>query len=180
MPLTRFDFKDKLEKLAPKGKRWILDGIIENFDLFDKYEILPGNRLEMFLAQIAHESDGFNTTQEYASGRAYEGRRDLGNIIAGDGPRFKGRGLIQLTGRANYRRIGELLNQPLEDTPEIVAKFPLALEVSCLFWKNAGLNFLADKEDFKKITQRINGGFNGWEDRMKWLEKAQEICFCGD
>lgn len=167
--------KEILKKLAPRAKEEILDGIIQYQYLLEEYDITTGNRVQMFLAQLAHESAGFRTTEEYASGRAYEGRQDLGNVNAGDGVKFKGRGLIQLTGRHNYRMYGKLVEEDLENNPELVKEFPLALEVSVLYWSRNKLNKLADKGDFEKITRRINGGLNGYEDRLRYLRIAQEL-----
>src|SRR3954469_5721910 len=84
----------------------------------DKFEIDTRLRIAHFLAQTCHESAGFRTTEEFASGAAYEGREDLGNTEPGDGPRYKGRGLIQFTGRANYREYGKALKLDLEGNPD--------------------------------------------------------------
>jgi putative chitinase len=96
-----------------------------------RYAIDTPLRVAHFLAQTAHESDGFCTTEEYADGRAYEGRRDLGNVEPGDGPRFKGRGLIQLTGRMNYACTGRELGLDLVDEPLSVNDPVTYLLVAC-------------------------------------------------
>jgi putative chitinase len=126
-----------------------------------------------FLAQICHESDGFCTTVEYASGKAYEGRADLGNTEPGDGVRYKGRGLIQLTGRANYRQYGNELQCDLVGDPDIAAQPAYSLLIACAFWTRNGLNSLADLDDIERITRRINGGLNGLADRRACLARAK-------
>ena len=137
---------------------------------FRTYGILENSlRLIHFLAQLAHESGNFKYMEEIASGAAYEGRKDLGNTQAGDGKRFKGRGPIQLTGRANYRRYGQQLGIDFENNPEIVAIPSVGLLVACKFWSENGLNALADQDDVTMITRRINGGLNGFEDRKNKL-----------
>lgn len=165
----------ELRTIAPKAKPSILKQIIENQELFTKYQVDTVRRQRYFLAQLAHESAGFRTTVEYASGRAYEGRRDLGNVKKGDGVRYKGRGLIQLTGRYNYRVYGEKMGVDLEANPKLAAEFPYALEIALLYWKDKGLNRLADQGKFKRITKRINGGYNGHKDRLRWLAKFRKI-----
>ena len=138
---------------------------------FRTYGILDNSlRLIHFLAQLAHESGNFKYMEEIASGAAYEGRKDLGNTQAGDGKRFKGRGPIQLTGRANYRRYGQQLGIDFENNPAIVAIPSVGLLVACKFWSDNGLNELADKDDVVSITKRINGGTNGLADRKAKLE----------
>ncbi|NGM36291.1 peptidoglycan-binding protein [Methylobacterium sp. DB0501] len=142
-------------------------------------------RIAHFLAQAAHESDSFCTTQEYASGTAYNGRADLGNTTPGDGPRYKGRGLFQLTGRANYRSFGALLHLDLEDDPTLAAEPVVSLRIACAFWttrtyrassgKRLSLNQLADADDITAITKVINGGQNGLDDRIFYLKRAKAV-----
>lgn len=165
----------QLKSAAPYGDDNILQCIEDYSELFDQYNVDTPRRLRYFLAQVAHESAGFRTTREYASGKAYEGRRDLGNIKKGDGVRYRGRGLIQLTGRYNYRKYGELLGKDLENNPDLAEKFPVALEIALAYWKLNGLNVLADKGHFRTITKRINGGYNGYADRLKWLMKMRRV-----
>lgn len=168
---------EMLEGLAPRGREDILQGIVDNQDMMHFAEIRPGPRRQMFLAQLAHESDGFKTTREYASGRAYEGRTDLGNTEEGDGVRFRGRGLIQLTGRFNYEKLNALLPADVDiiDEPELVEEFPLALQAAVWYWDTRKLNSLADDDSFERITRKINGGLNGQADRLAYLSKAQEL-----
>ena len=142
---------------------------------FRTYGILENSlRLIHFLAQLAHESGNFHYMEEIASGAAYEGRKDLGNTQAGDGKRFKGRGPIQLTGRANYRKYGQQLGIDFENNPEIVAIPSVGLLVACKFWFDNGLNALADKDYVLTITRRINGGTNGLADRKAHLAKLKK------
>ena len=129
-----------------------------------------------FLAQLGHESGELRYTEELASGDAYEGRRDLGNTIPGDGPRFKGRGLIQLTGRANYQAYGDAIGRNLVDgdNPNLLATDPdLAVDVACWFWQTHGLGGLADRDDVIGITKKINGGLNGLPDRERLLGRGR-------
>jgi putative chitinase len=165
----------QLRALAPGGRPDIIDAVAAGEAVLDAYAITTPSRLCHFLAQIAHESAGFRTTEEYASGSAYEGRRDLGNTRAGDGKRYKGRGLIQLTGRANYRAYGTRLGLDLEADPARAAKPELSLRVACEYWKAKGLNALADRDDIAGITRKINGGTNGLADRKKYLAKARAL-----
>jgi predicted chitinase len=137
-----------------------------------EFSITSQERAEMFLAQVLHESAGLQFFEEIASGAAYEGRcRDLGNCRPGDGRRFKGRGPIQLTGRANYRWAGELLGLALEEHPELAAQHEIGWRIAALFWKSRGLNELADRGDFLAITKRINGGTNGLASRQVYLRR---------
>jgi putative chitinase len=138
-----------------------------------EFEINPSLRAAHFLAQTCHESDGFLTTVEYADGSAYEGRRDLGNTQPGDGPRYKGRGLIQLTGRANYELYGKLLGIDLITSPNTAADPATSLKLSCQFWTQNKLNALADQDNIVAITRKINGGLNGLGSRTQYLALAK-------
>lgn len=141
----------------------------------EKYQINTPLRCSMFLAQIGHESGQLRYTEELASGEAYEGRRDLGNCHTGDGVKYKGRGLIQITGRRNYALCSLYLDLPLLENPELLAQLPHAVDSACWFWNNGKLNSLADASLFKECTRRINGGMNGFDDRLKLYQRALEV-----
>lgn len=133
-----------------------------------------------FLAQLAHESGEFRFMEEIwgptSAQRRYEPPSDLarrlGNTQPGDGKRFKGRGPIQLTGRANYQSFGNQLGVDLVNNPEQAATPEVAFRIAGLYWKSRGLNELADAQNFREITRRINGGFNGLDDRTKYYNRA--------
>ncbi|MCE4555399.1 glycoside hydrolase family 19 protein [Roseateles cellulosilyticus] len=131
-----------------------------------------------FLAQIGHESGEFRFRAEIANGEAYQGRADLGNLQPGDGRKFKGRGLIQLTGRANYAEYGRAIGQEAEllDSPERVATdAALCADVAGWYWAKNNLNALADADDLTTLTRRINGGLNGYDDRRRLLLRAKAL-----
>lgn len=135
-------------------------------------------RQAAFIAQIGHESGRLAYVRELwgptpAQAR-YEGRTDLGNTQPGDGKRFMGRGLIQITGRANYARAGEALGLPLTEQPELLEQPTNAALSAAWFWNTRGLNELADAGDFTSITRRINGGMNGYVDRLALLALAKD------
>lgn len=137
---------------------------------FPAYGIMDGAlRLAHFLAQLMHESGGFRYMEEIASGAAYEGRGDLGNIKPGDGMRFKGRGPIQITGRTNYRRYGRKIGIDIERHPEIAALPSIGLHLALEYWRQSGLNTFADADNIVSITKIINGGLNGIDDRRAHL-----------
>ncbi len=138
------------------------------------YRIHTILRIAHFVAQLCHESAGFRTTEEFASGAAYEGRADLGNVRAGDGRRFKGRGLIQLTGRANYARMGERLGIDLIADPEAAAEPVLSLRIACEYWAARRINRPADADDLIGVTRLVNGGTNGLADRRACLRRARD------
>ena len=148
-------------------------------------------RAAAFLAQLAHESGQFRFMEEIwgptDAQRRYEPvsklSKDLGNTDAGDGKRFKGRGPIQLTGRANYKRFGDLLGVDLVGDPPRAANPDVAFRVAGLYWSKKGLNQLADlttDDAFKEITRRINGGFNGLADRQAFYAVARRVLGVGD
>lgn len=141
----------------------------------EEFEINNPQRKRMFLAQIGHESAQLRYTEEIASGDKYELRKDLGNIFPGDGVRYKGRGLIQLTGRANYEAAGEALGLNLLATPELLQELPQCVSVCGWYWKKNKLNPLCDAGFFKELTRRINGGLNGYADRYKLYQRAFDV-----
>lgn len=141
-------------------------------ETLDHYDINTNLRIAHFLGQVCVESAGFRTTQEFASGAEYEGRRDLGNVIPGDGERYKGRGLIQLTGRANYRQMAGILHLPLEDDPSAAAKPALSLTIACEYWKSRNINAAADRDDANTVTHLINGGYNALAERIRFTNIA--------
>lgn len=162
--------------------------------LCPSYEIDTAREYGHFLAQACHETDHFKTLREYASGSAYEGRADLGNTQAGDGIRFRGRGVFQTTGRANYLQLG--IKKGRRDlfinTPELLEQPEYAVWSACEFWKTRGLNDVANHADtdvLKKkyrgniidvspveyISLTINGGYRGMEERKKYYALAQQV-----
>jgi predicted chitinase len=140
-----------------------------------EFDITSYLRETAFLAQLAHESGELRYMEEIASGAAYEGRANLGNTHPGDGKRYKGRGPIQLTGRANYTKYGQLLGLDLVNNPTIAATKEVGFRIAGQFWKLNGLNELADQQKFETITRRINGGINGLPDRIKYYERAKRV-----
>ena len=139
------------------------------------FDITTPRRMAHFLAQIAHESAELRYTKELASGKAYEGRKDLGNIQKGDGVRYKGRGLIQITGRANYKKYADFCGFDVVAKPELLEQ-PLGATKSAMwYWQTHGLNELADADKLETITRRINGGTNGLADRRKYLARAKRV-----
>lgn len=170
---------ERLLRLAPSANPAILAGIAERFDrLAEEHEVTTRLRLCHFLAQAAHESDGFRTLEEYGGAAyfiRYEGRRDLGNVQTGDGLRYHGRGIFQLTGRANYRRFGEILDIDLEAEPERAKEPAVSLAVAFAYWTESDINPAADADDIGQVTKLINGGRNGLAERTRYLEKAKGI-----
>lgn len=146
-----------------------------------EFDINTPMRQAAFLAQVAHESGSLRYVREIASGEAYEGRVDLGNMEPGDGPRFRGRGLIQITGRSNYRDCSVALygdEVPLLLHPELLEETVPACRSAGWFWWSRGLNALADARDFRSITRVINGGFNGFQNRLAFFDRAQAVLSC--
>jgi putative chitinase len=166
---------DQLRKIYPYAK-----GRADTFaepltKAMDEFGINTPLRQAAFLAQVGHESGQLRYVEEIASGKAYEGRKDLGNNEPGDGVRFKGRGLIQVTGRANYRACGIGLSLPLLDKPELLCEPVNACRSAGWFWASRKLNEFADQGAFKQITRLINGGYNGLDDRLSLYARAKEV-----
>ncbi|QAY85412.1 glycoside hydrolase family 19 protein [Pseudomonas arsenicoxydans] len=144
-----------------------------------RYQIVGNKRVAAFITQIGHESGQLVYVREIwgptTAQKKYEGRADLGNTVVGDGFKYRGRGLIQVTGRANYAACGEALGLDLVNHPELLEQPQYACMSAAWFWATKGLNTLADAGDFERITRRINGGLNGQADRLVLWEKARAV-----
>ena len=191
MILTR----EQLLKIMPNARPRVDRFLGPLLATFAEFEINTPARLGMFLAQIAHESAELKYVREIASGQAYDTGRladRLGNTpeADGDGQRYKGRGLIQITGTRNYRLCGEGLGLDLLAQPDLLETPDLACRSAGWFWvtgaglnlspaaqqhcpKGCNLNDIADRGDFLAVTYAVNGGTNGLEDREKYYARAQ-------
>ena len=162
-----------------------LDEFVASFNMFHAYFGLnTRDRIIHYLAQVFHESGSLRYVEELSSGAQYEGRKDLGNTQKGDGKRFKGRGFIQLTGRKNYQDFYNdgWCSDNVVAYPNLVSNFPLNQMVSMWFWDRNNLNDLADLDNgtngediVKKITRKVNGGYNGLDERVKFYQKFKKI-----
>jgi len=146
---------------------------------FTLYGLTTPLRIAHFMAQAAHETGGFKWLREIwgptPAQLRYEGRNDLGNVQPGDGKRFLGRGIFQITGRANYERAGQAIGQPLASQPELAERPDIAVTTACDYWQSRGLSALADRDDVLAVTKKVNGGTNGLTDRKVQLAKAKAI-----
>ena len=142
---------------------------------FDQFGLATIDQRADFISQVMHESDGMQTTEEYASGKAYEGRQDLGNTEPGDGMKFKGHGLIQTTGRYNHGQFNDWAKRNFEESPDFISEphrltaFPWALASAFFYWDQHGLKNVSD---FRALTKKINGGHNGLADRRKYRARV--------
>lgn len=148
-------------------------------DGMDAYEINTPLRQAAFLANVAVESGELRYVREIwgptpAQAR-YEGRLDLGNTQPGDGKLYMGRGLIQVTGRANYARCANELNIPCVEHPEMLELPQYAVASAGAYWTRHGLNELADRGAFKEIVKIVNGGYTAWSQRQAYYEKAKAV-----
>ena len=149
-------------------------------EAMDEFGIDTPARQAAFVAQIAHESGSLRYVRELASGEAYDTGRlaeRLGNTpeTDGDGQRYRGRGLIQITGASNYSACGLALGLDLLANPELLEQPNHACRSAAWFWDSRGLNALADAGDFERITRKINGGLNGQADRLAFYHRAMEV-----
>lgn len=177
-PITAGQIKGIMPHATDENIRTYLPFLNETMARFD---IDTTIRQCHFLAQLAVESGSFRYVRELASGEAYEGSESLGNIYPGDGVKFKGRGLIQLTGRDNYQRFQDwLVLNYTEDIdvltyPELLESPELAVMVAGWYWDVRNINVWADRDDVVRVTQKVNGGRNGLTQRMNFLNKAKLI-----
>lgn len=149
----------------------------------NEFEIDTRLRRAAFLAMVAHESGLFRYTHELGSD-SYLARYDTGRLAArlgntpeadGDGQRYKGRGPIQITGHDNYAKCGEALGLPLLEHPELLEDPMNGARAAGWFWADKDLNALADRGRFDLVTQRVNGGMNGWDDRRALYALALKV-----
>ena len=165
---------------SPKGKSIIIADVAKYLsEYMVEYGVDNYLRVCHFLAQATHECDGYNTLREYwgptPAQRRYEGRKDLGNTVSGDGKRYMGRGIFQITGRYNYRLYGNKLGIDLENNPELAEDPKTSVLIALEYWRTKGLSAIADRDDVVLITKRINGGSNGLFDRRQYLVKAKKL-----
>lgn len=161
--------KDRVDKFLPYINQYA-----------QEYGVTTTLRMAHFLAQIAHESGELRYVRELASGAAYDTgskAKALGNTPEkdGDGQRYKGRGLIQITGRTNYTAVGKALGVDFIAHPERLEEPQYAVASAFWYWHSHGINALADKDDSIAVTKRINGGTNGLDDRLKYLARAKTV-----
>lgn len=145
-------------------------------DAMLKFGIVTAKRQAAFLAQVAHESGELRYVLEISNGDQYEGRADLGNLEPGDGPRYRGRGLLQVTGRTNYSACGLALGLSLITNPSLLETPGPAAASAAWFWQTHALNELADTDSFGAITKRINGAYNGLDQRLGYWLRARKAC----
>ena len=168
--------------LGAKPSPSVVAGIVENERFLIEGGIDTPARIAEFLAQACLETDYFRVLEEYASGAAYEGRKNLGNTVAGDGRRFKGRGIFQCTGRANYTEYGRRLGLDLVKEPTLAARPDVSVRIAVMYWNDKGLNVYADKGDTRAISRAINRGSakatqpaNHESDRVKIALEARRL-----
>ena len=165
-----------LECPLPRAMKWS-ESLTETMV---RFEINTPLRQACFLAQLGHESARLIYTRERWNPTAcpwqsnYEGNVSLGNKSPGDGFKYLGRGLIQITGRYNYRKCGEGLGEDFESAPYKLEQSPWAAFSAGWFWESHGLNQLADEKDYIRMTKRINGGLNGYDDRVYLLRQCSK------
>jgi|GEM_PF-1078113 len=179
----KFNLALKVKATAPEATKAYSKVIENNTKLLDSYGINNERRMNYFVAQIAHESDGFRATVEKISNDKAEAKygnkssigRKLGNTQPGDGAKYKGRGLIQLTGRGNYKTIGDMIGVDLINNPEKAENPLVALKVAAAFWESRGLNKLADEKKYTEITRLISGGSTGLQQRKTRLARIEGV-----
>ncbi len=167
MKTSTYISRDTLLRVFPKATTRILNCIENNPYEFYKHGVNTPIRLVHFFAQCGHETAGLTRLEEIGGGHdRYDG-----------GKTYKGRGLIQLTGKANYTWIGNLLGVDFIDQPDKVSEPPYLLTTALEFWEKMGLNKLADADNGTKITRLINGGYNGLDDRLRLVAQLKKVIF---
>jgi putative chitinase len=172
--------KQLLDHVANRDTGAIGRGIADGLDKYcPEYEINTHLRLAHFLAQACHETEGFRFLKEIwgptPAQKGYETRKDLGNCRPGDGKLYCGRGVFQLTGRANYEATGAALQLPLEVEPDLACDPMISVRIACHYWQTRSINHPADADNLILVTRLINGGSNGLADREACLARAKEV-----
>lgn len=169
--------KEQLAAVWACSPNLIQDKEVEELnECLRKFEINSPERIRHFLSQTAHESGGGKWKLELASGDAYEGRKDLGNTRLGDGPKYKGAGYIQLTGRANYQAFADWVQDPevMTGCSYVAMNYPFTS--AGFWWMNNKMNALCDTDPtVEQVTKRVNGGYNGLEDRKKYYDRCTQL-----
>lgn len=175
---------DQLIQAMPGLELDRADQLLDGFNMAAQLaEINTPRRMAHWCAQLGHESSSLRYMEEIATGQAYEGREDLGNVRPGDGRRFKGHGPIQVTGRANHAAATKWMRTErwidssidFEKTPELLASPEYGFLGAAWFWSTRRLNALADHDKIDTVTRVINGGLNGLSDRKARLELCKRI-----
>lgn len=164
-------------QLTAFGWRGVTDALLADLNYtLERYAITTPARIAHFMAQCGHESGLGLYTKEVASGFAYEGRKDLGNLQPGDGPKYKGAGYIQLTGRSNYQAFASGIGDQgvMQGVDYVAVRYPWSS--AGFWWSRAGMNALIDNgATVEKVTRRVNGGYNGLDERKRlyarWTEQ---------
>lgn len=174
--------REQLKAISPSTPDTRIDTFIHHLNNYlPKYGIDTPNEIASFLAQVLHESGGLKWVREIwgptSTQARYEGRKDLGNTVKGDGKKFMGRGLIQLTGRANYARMSkDMFNDDrLLYTPDLLSTAEYAVQSACIYWKWRKMDLIDDDLDIRRETRLVNGGFNGMTDRQQYFDRAIKI-----
>lgn len=171
---------EQLTQISKKKNKKTLESVIGPLnDTMKKYSINTPLRICHFLAQVMHESGEFAWYREFASGSAYEGRADLGNTQTGDGVKFKGRGAIQITGRANYQKVSDAFGVDFITNPVLLEQINYGTQAAGWYWDRRHLNTYADQDNLKEVTRRVNGGTNGLTDRAYFLQQARVVLMPG-
>lgn len=169
--------KKQLAHIWNVDEVWISDPIIKDLNnCLNTFRINTQPRMRHFLSQISHESGAGKWTKELASGDAYEGRSDLGNIHPGDGRKYKGGGFIQLTGRANYQAFSNFMNDPkiMDGVDYVASKYPATS--AGFWWNNNTMNVMCDElPSVEAVTRRVNGGLTGLEDRKYYYKRCCDV-----
>ena len=169
--------KDQLAAIWKCDPNLIANYEIDELNLcLAKYEITTPQRIRHFLSQTAHESGGGRYKKELASGEAYEFREDLQNDEVGDGPKYKGAGYIQLTGKYNYSRLSAYLDDPqvMNGVDYVAENYPFTS--AGYWWMDNRMNeFIDDGADVIAVTKRVNGGTNGLADRQQYYDTCMEV-----